>query len=147
MKWLKKGRVCSYEKGLIFKEREFEGLLPEGRYWFFDPLNKVRVDITDMRNPWFEHENLDMIAQSGVIDSYSTTVDLKDHQRALVWIDGRFEKVLGPGLYVLWTGFRKVEIVAGDTVTIEMSFPSTSFSFVNQNLEEVIEPGRFEIMV
>jgi regulator of protease activity HflC (stomatin/prohibitin superfamily) len=37
-------------------------------------------------------------------------VDLRDHQRAIVWIDGRIETVLGPGLYVLWTAFHDVQL-------------------------------------
>ena len=35
-------------------------------------------------------------------------LDLKDYERALVWIDGRFSHVLPPGLYAYWTGLREV---------------------------------------
>ena len=39
--------------------------------------------------------------------------DLKDDQRGLVWIEGRFSHVLPPGLYAYWTGQKdvKVEVV------------------------------------
>jgi len=36
-------------------------------------------------------------------------LDLKDYERALVWIDGRFSHVLPPGLHAYWTTFRKVK--------------------------------------
>ena len=78
---------------------------------------KVRVSVVSQRNPWFEHEDLDMIVKSGALDGHANVLDLKDYQRALVWIDGRFDRVLGPGLYALWTKVRhvKVDVVdAGD---------------------------------
>jgi len=117
MLFIKTAKVRSYEKGLYFQDREFKGLLEKGRHWFIDPLLKVRVFVVSQRNPWFEHEDLDMIVKSGALKDHATVLDLKDYQRALVWVDGRFERVLGPGLYALWTKVCdvKVEVVdAGD---------------------------------
>jgi len=37
--------IRSYEMGLYFRNREFKGLLAQGRHWLFDPLSKVRVEI------------------------------------------------------------------------------------------------------
>ncbi len=117
MKFVQIKRICSYEKGLYFRDREFKGVLEQGRHWFADPFNKVRIDVLDQRSPWIEHEDLDIIVRSGVLRDRAEVLDLKDHQRGLVWIDGRFDRVLGPGLYALWTACRKVrtELVdAGD---------------------------------
>ena len=108
MKFVQIKRICSYEKGLYFKEREFKGVLEQGCHWFVDLFNKVCIDVQDQRTPWLEHEDLDIIVQSGVLQDQAEVLDLKDHQRALVWIDGRFDRVLGPGLYALWTACRKV---------------------------------------
>ncbi len=100
----KKVKIRSYEKGLYFKDREFKGLLGTGRHWFFNPLGlrKILVDVVSQRRPWFEHQNLDLIVKSGALEDHTIVLDLKDHQRTLVWIEGRFRKVLGPGLYAIW---------------------------------------------
>ncbi len=45
-------------------------------------------------------------------------LDLKDNQRALVWIDGRFSHVLSPGLYAYWTGFRDVLVEIVDARSV-----------------------------
>jgi regulator of protease activity HflC (stomatin/prohibitin superfamily) len=37
-------------------------------------------------------------------------VDLKNHERAVVWVDGRIEAVLKPGQYALWTVFHDVRV-------------------------------------
>lgn len=117
-------RICSYEKGLYFKEREFKGILEQGRHWFVDPFNKIRIDVQDQRTPWLEHKDLDIIVQSGLLEDWAEVLDLKDHQRALVWIDGRFDRVLGPGLYALWTACRKVKTQVVDAGDVRFEHPA-----------------------
>ncbi len=99
----KTAKVRSFEKGLYFRDGEFEGLLEKGRYRFIDPLCRVKVYVVSQSNAWFVHEDLDMIVKSGALKGHANILDLKDYQRALVWVDGRFEQVLGSGLYALWT--------------------------------------------
>lgn len=110
----KKYKIRNYEIGLLFREGNFVGLLQPGTHWYFDPLGKVRVTIASQRDPWLEHEQLDVIVKSGVLNDCAVVVDLKQHQRAMVWIDGRFNRVLGPGLYVLWVTFWDVQIETYD---------------------------------
>ena len=105
---LKRYKVRSYEMGLYFRDGEFRGLLEKGTHWFIDPLGKVRVDVVSRRDPWLVHEKLDLIVKSGALAGAAVVLDLKDYERALVWIDGRFSHVLPPGLYAYWTGQRKV---------------------------------------
>src|SRR5204862_7714113 len=44
-----------------------------------------------------------------------------DHERGLVWIDGRFDTVLPPGQYALWKGFRRIrtEVIDARVVRFE----------------------------
>ena len=106
----KRIKIRSYETGLYFRDGEFKGLLSEGRHWLFDPLMKVRVDVANMRAAWLAHEKLDMIVKSGALKDRAVVMDLKDHERGLVWIDGRFTHMLGPGLYAYWNGVRDVRV-------------------------------------
>jgi hypothetical protein len=61
------------------------------------------------RQPWLTHEKLDLIVKSGLLEGHAVVLDLADHERALVWIDGRLSQVLPPGLYAYWTSHRKVK--------------------------------------
>jgi hypothetical protein len=97
--FIKHVKIRNYEMGLYFKDGEFQDLLVPGRYFEFDPLNRVRVDVVSQRAPWLVHDKLDLIVKSGVLRDRAVVVDLKDYERALVWIDGRFSHVLPPGLY------------------------------------------------
>jgi regulator of protease activity HflC (stomatin/prohibitin superfamily) len=118
---LKTVKIASYEIGLYFRNREFKGLFGPGRHWFFDPLLKVRVTVVSQREPWLVHDKLDMIVKSGALKDRAVVLDLKDHQRALVWIDGRFSHVLPPGLYAYWTGFRDVTVEIVDARSVRFT--------------------------
>ena len=103
-------KIRSYEVGLHFRDGEFKGLLGTGRHWFLDPLGKVKVEVVSQRAPWLTHEKLDVIVKSGALKDRAVVLDLKDHERALVWVESRFSHILPPGLYAYWTTFRQVAV-------------------------------------
>lgn len=117
----KRFQIRSYEVGLLFRNGEFQELLTQGTRWFFDPLDKVRVDVVSQRDPWLLHEKLDLIVKSGALKDRAVVLDLKDHERALVWIENRFSHILPAGLFAYWTGQKnvRVEIVDSRTVRFE----------------------------
>ena len=41
---IKTYRIGTHERGLWFRDNEFQGVLLPGRHWFVDPLYKIRVD-------------------------------------------------------------------------------------------------------
>jgi regulator of protease activity HflC (stomatin/prohibitin superfamily) len=125
---LKTFKVRGYEMGLLFRDGEFKRLLGAGRHWFVDPLRKVRVEVVSQRDPWMVHDKLDMIVKSGVLKDRALVLDLKDRQRALVWVDGRFSHLLPPGLYAYWTALRDVKVEIVDV---------TSVRFVHRELQVI----------
>ena len=120
---LKRIKIRSFEIGLRFHDNEFKSLMDPGRYLVFDPRMRIKVQIVSQRTPWIKHDQLDLIVKSGALKGRATVLDLKDHERALVWLDGRFHRVLGPGQYAYWNGGRevRVEIVDARNVRLEHS--------------------------
>jgi len=114
-------KIRSFEKGLYFRGGEFKGILQPGRYWIVRWPGSARVDVVSQRNPWLVHPDLDVIVKSGALGADAVVLDLKDYERALVWIDGRFARVLPSGLYAIWTRFRdvKVETIRADKARFE----------------------------
>ena len=107
-------KIQQYQVGLCFRDEAFRGLLDAGWHWLFNPLGRVRVDVVSLRAPWLVHEKLDVIVKSGVLAERAVVVDLKDYERGLVWIDGRFSHVRPAGQYVYWTTHRKVKVEVVD---------------------------------
>lgn len=98
------------EIGLVFRNGRFVKLVGEGKHWFFDFQNALRVEVVNQRDPWIRSTELDQLSQSEALSDKAVFLDLKDSERAFVWVDGRLDSVLGPGLYGLWNRLRQIEI-------------------------------------
>jgi len=111
---IKKWRIQRDEMGLLFRAGDFAGLLGPGTHLYLDPLNRVRVDVVAQSEPFLKHGKLDLIVKSGALQGRAEVLEIQDQQRALVWIDGRFARILGPGQHVYWTGLRAVRVEVVD---------------------------------
>ncbi|GJM27164.1 MAG: hypothetical protein DHS20C16_35790 [Phycisphaerae bacterium] len=163
---MKRVKIRSFEKGFLFRDREFRGIVEPGRRWFFGMPFSLRIDISSQRDPWIEHEALDVIARSGMLGDAAEVLEIRDHERALVWIDGRFDRVLLPGLYAIWKNFHQVRVEHVDARRVRFEHtdlnvirksPSVSaaldqFSVDERHVgvylkdgvvEEMLEPGQY----
>jgi regulator of protease activity HflC (stomatin/prohibitin superfamily) len=116
--------IRAHQVGLHFRDDDFVGLLEPGTHFLFDPLRRVEVARAPLRGPWLVHDKLDVIVRSGVLNERAVVWDLHDHERALVWIDGRFSGILGPGLHAAWSAPRKVRTEVIDARAVRFAHPS-----------------------
>ena len=103
-------RIRKFERGLLFREGAIERVLGPGVHLIWDPRWKARVDRVSIREPWLRHDELRTIVRSGVLGHEAVVVELGDHQRAFVWVDGHLEAMLGPGLHALWQELHLVRV-------------------------------------
>lgn len=108
MNRLQRLHIRSDERGLVFRDREFREILEPGTHWHFNSLGRSRIDVVSTRTPWLFHEELDAIIDSGALGENATVLELRDHERALVWVDGRFDRIFGRGRHAAWTTHRTV---------------------------------------
>ncbi|MDM8517852.1 slipin family protein [Desulfobacterales bacterium HSG16] len=133
---IKRVVVCTHEKGLVFKEGEFKGFLDAGKHRYFDLFNRVQVDVVSQRDPWLDHRFLDVLINSGEIAKQIIVIDLKDHERALVWIDNRFARILTPGLYALWTTYKKIRHEIVDARNYRFDHPDMDMILANPDADK-----------
>ncbi len=129
-------KILTHQKGLLFRNGEFKGLLDAGRHWL---LGQTHVDVVSQRDPWLIHRELDVIVKSGALADQAIVLDLKDYERALVWIDGRFNAVVAGGLYVLWNKFRKVRVETVDARNVRFDHPDLSVILKAPGAEQLLE--------
>ena len=55
-------KILTHQKGLLFRNGEFAGLLDAGRHWLF---GRTHVEVVSQRDPWLTHRELDVIVKSG----------------------------------------------------------------------------------
>lgn len=125
--------IKANERGLVFKNDALIRVLTPGTHWLPNLRINVRITVVSVRAFQLEHENLDLIVRSGLLDGEIEVLDLKDNERGLVWIDGRIHKVLGPGLYAFWKVEREVRTEKVD---------ARSLRFEHADLEAILSlPG------
>ncbi len=136
---IKKATINTYEKGLLFKDNDLIAILNKGTHIHFSLVKKLRIDVMSIRYPWIEHPDLDLIIKSGMIKEHATIIDLTDSQRALVWIDKRFSRVLGPGKYALWTEFYDVTVEIFDAEKILLDHKEAHTISKSANVSQEID--------
>ncbi len=80
---------------------------------------KLRFDVVSTRKVWLEHKDIDLIVRSELIVDDAIVLNLKDTKHALVWIDGRFNAIVKPGMYVLWRTDHEVRVEIVNTRTVQ----------------------------
>lgn len=129
-------RIRKWERGLWFKHGDFAGLLAPGvhRIWgkFFKPAVHA-VDIVNVLETKFEHPLLELMLADERLREALEVLDLKDHQRGLLWKDGRLAGIFGPGLHAFWREPFKLEVEVFDV---------NAFRFKHEKLETIVAfPG------
>jgi regulator of protease activity HflC (stomatin/prohibitin superfamily) len=107
-------KIKANQKGFYFKDGAIEKVLSQGKYWIVSPFAEDRMDLVSTRELLLEHWAIDLVVKSGLLKDEAITLELKDHERALVWVDNRFERLLLPGTYILWNEIKKVKVEIAD---------------------------------
>jgi regulator of protease activity HflC (stomatin/prohibitin superfamily) len=107
MMGMKRITIAQYERGLLFRNRNFEAVMESGVHWLFDPFNRTEVKVYDVAVAEFEHPRVDvLIAEArAVIERHLMIVELGDREVGLVYKNDRLVSVLSPGKRQLyWRG-------------------------------------------
>lgn len=104
-------RIRKHELGLWFRHGELHRVLDPGKHviWSLRPRANTHETI-DTLSPRFRHEQLRALARDEKLATRLAVIDLKDTQRALVWIDGRLDAILGPGVHAYWSKNAAIEV-------------------------------------
>lgn len=114
MFWTKRVVIGDGERGLVYRNRQFEAVLKPGVYSWFDPLDRIEVRLHNiaLRPEYVGSDESALIDRLG--DALGETFVLADigmDEVGLVLKNGRIEEVLPPGerrLY--WRGPVSVEV-------------------------------------
>lgn len=158
------------ERGLVYRNRQFETVLLPGVYRWFDPRKQVEVVVHDIRNPEYAGRDVDtLIAALGErLDTHFVLADLGTDDVGLVLKNGKLDDVLEPGTRKLyWRGLVPVQVqraslaenmaVARDVaarlrqlgvlskvaVTLEVPVESAGLLFVDNTLRQVLGAGSY----
>jgi regulator of protease activity HflC (stomatin/prohibitin superfamily) len=139
--WIDEAELAPNQRGVLFRDGAPVHYLRPGihRFWVVDPGVELRVmDINDPV-PEMTDELADLIGRNELLE-----VTVNQHQRGLMYVQGKFEQLLEPGRYAFWTHRgRKVvvqlldmreaqllvpaqELMTRDKVTLRLTLMATS---------------------
>lgn len=98
-------RVHQHERGLHFRHGDFRRLLAPGKHRLWGRLlgrKRSTAEVISLLATKFEHPLLDILVTHADLERALLVVDLRDHERALIWKDNRLAYVIGPGRHAFW---------------------------------------------
>jgi regulator of protease activity HflC (stomatin/prohibitin superfamily) len=113
MFWTKRVVIGDGERGLVYRNRQFAGVLAPGVHRWFDPLKRVEVVVHDIGKAEYAGKDVDrLVAVLGArLAETFVLADLATDEVGLVLKDDRLEDVLAPGTRKLyWKGLVSVRV-------------------------------------
>ncbi len=104
--------VKEYERLFVWINGTFTAALGKGCYAFWKEFQNVRTELCSEKDVFLRCEDRDIIFKSGQLGSDVEMLELKDAQRALVFVDGRLQAILDSGRHYIWKTYREVVIRA-----------------------------------
>ena len=115
MFWTKRVVIGDGERGLVYRNRQFAGVLAPGVYRRFDPFKRVEVVVHNIAKPEYAGSDADVLvgALRERLADHFVLANLGMDEVGLVLKNGKLEDVLAPGARRLyWKGLVPVEVQA-----------------------------------
>lgn len=166
---LRRFTIARHERGFLFAGDDYRRLLRPGTHWvwgFGRTLRRADTTGLVLDESVVGKGAVDLVLRDPAVWDDLVVADLRDHERGLVWIDGRIHDVLGPGRTAFWKGVREVtvDVVAADGLRfqhaklgailetpgakrhlLDVTVPkgARGLVYVDERLTDEVAPGRY----
>jgi regulator of protease activity HflC (stomatin/prohibitin superfamily) len=98
--WFEEIDLGVRQRGVLYRDGRPAAFLRPGRhrFWTVDPTVELRVFELDGAVPELTDELIAVIPDSALV-----VATVREHERGLVYVQGRFVRLLEPGRYAFWT--------------------------------------------
>ncbi len=110
-----------YERGLRYERGAFTGLEAPGLHCYGVRAPITTVTKVSVKAAPFAHPDLAVIARVAAGHPDLRVVDVKDGERALVWLDERCHAILAPGVHAFWTVCHTVTVETVDIAALRFT--------------------------
>src|SRR5260370_22730934 len=107
MLFVRRVLVGGQERALLIRDKRFERALEPGRNWVWLMRGAVEVEFHNVKALEFQSTWVDYLVKerAELVSRLFTVVETGDAQVAVVYLDGKLARVIGPGKRVLfWRG-------------------------------------------
>ncbi len=136
--------VRKHERGLLFRDGDFQSFLAPGDYRFFNLLQFVTVETFDTAKPVFEHRLADYLldAERATVDQLFEFVETGSSEMALVYFNEQPAALLAPASRALyWKGPVSIRVQRVDLkqeLSVDSAFARRLLSDKNSAIAEQV---------
>ncbi len=109
--------VNDHEIALQYKNGKFDEVLKPGRYAFWKDVIDYRFDIFDLNENQVPTRIERKVLHDRKVLPYLKVQVVESYEKGLLFIDGKFEKMLDPGVYYFWKNEYAVAVMKADLRT------------------------------
>ncbi len=162
---LRRFKIAQRERGFLYKGRDYVRYLRPGTHWALG--FGYRAEVAAVTDIALHSKDLEVLAKDPALGEDLAFVELREHERALVWSDGRLRCVLVPGRAAFWKTLREVRVEVVDARAIRFEHESlaqvlsvpgaealesavvppgmTGLLVVNEKVREELGPGSYAL--
>ena len=120
--------VGDTERVLLIRKRRFADILGPGEYWIFTLGRKIELERFNTKDLVFASEWADFLIKerADLVSRHFTLVETADAEVAVVYLDGKLSRVIGPAKRVLFwkaavdVGFERIDVRAEPEVPVRL---------------------------
>jgi regulator of protease activity HflC (stomatin/prohibitin superfamily) len=170
MFWIKQIVIGDGERGLLYRNRRVQAVLPAGVYRYFDPFDRIAVAVHNVARPEYTGNDAEVLMASmdGDLGKHFLVADVGTDQVGLVLKNGKLEDVLAPGTRKLYwhalvqievqlvsiadslaldadvvARLRQLGVLAKVAVAVDVPVESAGLLFVDGKLVRTLAPGAY----
>lgn len=115
--------VLDNEIALMFKNKNFVGLLNAGRHVFWKGLDDLEFQIENMETLEVPASINKVYLRKDLFKAYVSRYQIEEFQGALLFVNGKFERELMAGEYFFWKNADVVQVSIVDKRALYMEIP------------------------
>jgi hypothetical protein len=113
-------KVADNEIALRYEDGIFKGVLTPGKYAYWKGVIDYTFTIIDLRVKEISDEiELNILQKPGVV-TYVRVYVVESYEKGILFVDGKYEKTLDPGVYYFWKNATPLVVLKADMRQLQM---------------------------
>lgn len=106
--------IAETEIGLVFQKDVFKHVITSGRHLFWNGINPYKIKIADTSGIEIDKDIDRNILERASVTPYVRKYKIEPHEKGLMFVDGKFIRIMEPGQYYWWVNCTTIHVQKAD---------------------------------
>lgn len=112
--------VGQAELYIQYDNKVFHRVLTTGRYAFWKSIRNYTYQVADLSKIWINESIARTVLAQGTVAIYLRHYTVESYEKALLYVEGKFEQELGPGQYAFWKTPETITVYKQDMRQVQL---------------------------